>query len=106
MGRYPSFGDVTAAALPRAVLWGCQGASGSSERGEGPDAGERGLQLPGPAPGALQSQPAAASVAGDAAGDVQQPVAQRLRFGAGERAAERQPLQPCEQVLGGEHELE
>ena len=45
-------------------------------------------------------------MAGEAAGDVEQPVAQPLRFAAGEFALEQQPLRPGEQILGDEDELE
>ena len=49
---------------------------------------------------------AGARVAGEAAGDVQEPVAQPFRFAAGKLAAEQQPLCPGEQVLGAEREFE
>jgi hypothetical protein len=41
-------------------------------------------------------------VAGEPAGDVEQPVAEAFRFAAGELAAEEQPLRPGEQVLAAE----
>jgi hypothetical protein len=59
-----------------------------------------------PGPAARQVQAQAAGVAGEPAGDVQQPVAEAFRFAAGERAVEQQPLRPGEQIPGGEDELE
>ena len=43
---------------------------------------------------------------GDLAGDVQEAVAQGLRFGGGERVVEQQCLCPGDQIERHEHELE
>jgi hypothetical protein len=56
---------------------------------------------PGPAAGEVEAQPA-----GEAAGDVEEPVAETLRLAAGELAREQQPLRPGEQVLRDQDELE
>ncbi len=45
-------------------------------------------------------------MAGEPAGDVQEPVAQPLRLAAGEFAFQEQPLGPGEQILRAEDELE
>jgi hypothetical protein len=52
------------------------------------------------------ADPDAALSAGDAGGDVQQPVAQRFRLGRGQLAVEQGGLGPGDQVGGGERQLE
>jgi hypothetical protein len=63
-------------------------------------------ELLAPGPAARQVQTELAGVAGEPAGDVEEPVAEPFGFAAGELAAEQQPLRPGEQVLGAEGELE
>ena len=65
------------------------------------EAGERGGDGVGPGPGLCHAQPGAASGAGDAGGDVQEPVAQSFRFRGGEFAVAAQQLGPGEQVDAG-----
>jgi len=67
---------------------------------------ERLEQFIAPGPVARQVQTELAGVAGEPAGDVQEPVAETLRLAAGELAGEQQPLRPGEQVLGDQGELE
>jgi hypothetical protein len=67
---------------------------------------ERLEQLVAPGPAVRQVQTELAGVAGEPAGDVQEPVAETLRLAAGELAGEQQPFCPGEQVLGAEDELE
>jgi hypothetical protein len=74
---------------------GCHGAL-AGQVGECSGLGERVEQLFGPGPGALQPQPLPAGVAGDARGDVQDPVAQGLGLGDGEVAVQGEPLGPRE----------
>jgi hypothetical protein len=52
----------------------------------------------GPGPGALDAQPEPALSAGESGGDVEQPVAQRLRLGLGEIAVQEQVLGPGDQI--------
>jgi hypothetical protein len=73
---------------------------------QGPQPSERAGEFDGPWPGGLQPQDEAAGMADDAGGDVQQPVAQRLGFGAGQRAGKEQRLGPAAKVLGGQDQLE
>ncbi len=47
-----------------------------------------------------------AGVEGKASGDMQQPVAQALRFGFDKLAGEQQPLGPDDQVVRETHDLE
>ena len=79
---------------------------GTAAQRQGPQPGERAGQLGRPGPGALQAQDHAAGVADDAGGDVQQPVAQRLGLGHGERAVQQQRLGPAGEVLGGQDQLQ
>lgn len=60
----------------------------------------------GPAPVDGQPQGGGAGVKDEAAGDVQQPVAQALGLGGRQLAAEQQPLGPGDQVMGEAHELQ
>src|SRR5215218_4522707 len=71
-------------------------ARGWRERGE---PREGGGELVGPGPVAIEVQDRLAGVEGEAAGDVQQPVAQALGFAAGELAVEAEVLGPGDQVL-------
>src|SRR3954451_21381881 len=68
-----------------AVVVGGPARAGSA-RGwwQGGQAGEGGGQLVRPGPGGLEAEGGAAGVEGEASGGVQQPVAQRLGFAAGE----------------------
>lgn len=59
-----------------------------------------------PGPGAGQADLAAAGVGDEAGGGVQQPVAQRLRAGFGQPGGQARALQPSQQGLGGQGELE
>jgi hypothetical protein len=54
----------------------------------------------------LQAQDRAAGVAHHRRGDVEQPVAQRLGLGAGQRAVQQQGLCPADEVLGGKDQLQ
>jgi hypothetical protein len=65
---------------------------------------ERGGEDVGPAPGSVDLEPDAAAAAHEAGGDVQQPVAQRLRFGLGQRGivVEQDGLRPRDEVDGGQ----
>jgi hypothetical protein len=67
---------------------------------QGPQPGERGDQVGGPGPGAVQPHDQAAGVAGDPAGHVPQPVAQRLGLGEFQVAVQQQRLRPAHQGLG------
>lgn len=66
--------------------------------GQGVESSERGSGLLGPGPALLDPDPDAALTSGDPGSDVQQPVAQRLRFGFREGAVEDEVLGPGEQV--------
>ena len=63
-------------------------------------AGERVEERFAPGPAARQVEAQPAGVAGEPAGDVEEPVAQPLGLAAGELAVEQEPLRPGEQVLG------
>jgi hypothetical protein len=73
---------------------------------EGAQPGERAGQRGRPWPAALQPQDHAAGVADNSCGDVQQPVAERLGFGDGERAVQQQRLGPAGEVLGGKDQFQ
>jgi hypothetical protein len=64
--------------------------------GQGVETRERGCEVVGPGPGLLDADPGPALPAGDVSGDVQEPVAQRLRFGLREVAVQEQVLGPGE----------
>ena len=74
--------------------------------GQGGEAGERGGESGRPGPGGGDAEPGAALPAGEAGGDVQEPVAQRFRFGAGQVAVEQGGLGPGDQVRGGQGEFD
>ena len=76
-----------------------------AQRLEGGEACERGGEFvsPGPVGGDADEHPAPA--AGDAGGDVQQPLAQRLRLASGEVAVQQDGLGPGDQIAGGQGEL-
>jgi hypothetical protein len=74
-------------------------AGGSGQGGESP---ERGSEVEGPWPLFGDAEPGRA---GGPGGDVQQSVAQLLRFGGGEVAVQEQKLGPGEQVDAGQGEL-
>ncbi len=59
-----------------------------------------------PAPGALQAEDHAPPVAGHAAGDVEESMAEPLRLPAARLAIRAEPLEEGEQVLGGAHQLQ
>jgi hypothetical protein len=59
-----------------------------------------------PGPGGLQAHDGAAGVEGQAAGGVQQPVAQRLGLADGEFAVEGERLCPGGEVLGDQRDLD
>ena len=90
--------------LGRAVGWIER--SGAQRLWEGGESGERGGQLVSPGPVFGDAHEQAALAAGDAGGDVQQPVAQRLRLAPGELAVEQGGLGPGDQVGCGEGEFE
>src|SRR5215207_10106820 len=91
--------SLCAAALP---AWGFSWAAVASGGGwrQRLEAREGGGELAGPGPAGLEAQRGAARVEGQPSGRVQQPVAQRLGFAAGERAVEAQRLRPDAEVLG------
>ena len=60
----------------------------------------------GPGPIGLEPEAGAAAVADDPPGDMQEPVAQPLWFGACDLAGQAEQLHPAEQVLGDQRELE
>src|SRR6266511_3836619 len=78
----------------------------SAAQRQGSEPGERAGEVDGPWPRALQPQDRAAGVVDDPRGNVQQPVAQRLGFGQGERAVQQQCLGPAQEVLGAQDQLE
>jgi hypothetical protein len=76
------------------------GSAGGS--GQGGESLERGSEVEGPWPLFGDAEPGRA---GGPGGDVQQSVAQLLRFGGGEVAVQEQKLGPGEQVDAGQGEL-
>ena len=78
-------------------------AGGGGERFEPLEGGEQRL---GPRPVVLQAQLRASAVKCEAAGDVQQPVAQPLRLGLGKLAVEQQRLGPDDQVVREHDDLQ
>jgi hypothetical protein len=78
----------------------------AGRRGDGLEFLKRREQLARPGPCALEMQLCLAAVEREAAGDVQQPVAQRLRFSGGELALKTERLGPDDQVVGEQHELD
>src|SRR5215472_5633226 len=74
--------------------------------GQGAKSPEGGGEQRCPAPGALQPEEHAATAAGDAAGDVEEPEAERLGFPAACIAVEAEALEEGEQVLSSEHQLQ
>ena len=70
--------------------------------GQGLESGERGGEGVAPWPGLVDTDEQASLASGDAGGDVQQPVAQGVRFGGGELALEQGGLGPGDQVRGGQ----
>jgi hypothetical protein len=83
----------------------CCRAASAAQR-QGPKPGERGGELGGPSPGALESQDDPAGMAYHPGGKLEQPVAQRLGFGHAKLARQQQRLRPAGQVLGGKDQLE
>src|SRR3712207_8216155 len=83
---------------------GCGG--GRSVRREGGEALEGGGEVAGPRPRAWKAQAGLAGVEAQAAGAVQQSVAQALGFAAREVAVEAQRLGVEDEVLVEQHELQ
>jgi hypothetical protein len=71
--------------------------------GQGVEPGERGREVDRPGSGLLDPSEGAALTSGDPSGDVEQAVAQGLRFGLGEMAVEEKVLGPSHQVDGEHH---
>src|SRR5215469_17588021 len=90
------------ARLPWVVALGTHGSGG--RQGAKPPTG--GGDQRGPAPGALEAEEHATTVASDAASDVEKPVAEPLRLPAARLAIQAEVLEEGEQVLGGEHQLQ
>src|SRR4051812_24502878 len=82
----PAAAAVGAGAAGGVVVGGLARAGSARGWWQRCEAGEGGGQLVGPGPCAWQAQRRAAGVEGETGGGVQQPVAQRLGFAAGELA--------------------
>ena len=94
---------------PKFLLAGGQGLSGPSSKQRRTEFGEpveRVGELIGPGPPVVDFDLGSALPAGEAGGDVQQPVAQRLGFGLGQLTAQQDGLGPSDQVGGGEGQLQ
>ena len=85
--------------------WSGLGRRSVAQRLEGGEACERGGEFVSPGPVVGDADEHAAPAAGDAGGDVQQPLAQRLRLASGEVAVQQGGLGPGDQIAGGEGEL-
>jgi hypothetical protein len=82
------------------LLWWLAGWAGLAAHRQGPEPAERGDQVGGPGPGAVDADDDAAGVVDDPAGGMPQAVAQRLGLGDLEVAVQQQGLRPADQGLG------
>ena len=70
------------------------------QRRQGADGGERGDEVGGPGPGGREAEVSSSGAVGQAGGDVQEPVAQRLRLARLQGRGQREQAQPRGQVGG------
>jgi hypothetical protein len=80
--------------------------SGDQRRTDASEPVECGGEVAGPGPAAVDSDLGSALPPDETGGDMQQPVAQRLRLGLGQLTGQQGRLGPGDQVGGGERQLQ